>query len=107
MLTNNYGLDLMIPSQANKDVVFNEAITKLDSFCNFSLNSFESKAPHELKPGAMHIITEGDYAMCIYYCPSEASGWKIQKPKKGMVFFVHSENKFFYFDGSKWESVAC
>ena len=38
MLTNNYSLDLMLPSQPNKDVVFNEAITKIDSFCNFGFD---------------------------------------------------------------------
>ena len=106
MLTNNYGFDLMIPSQANKDVVFNEAITKLDSFCNFSIDSFENNVPHMLNPGSMHIICDGTYAMSICYCPSEAAGWKIQKPKKGMVFFVRSENKLFYFDGRKWDAVA-
>ena len=106
MLTNNYGFDLMTPSQANKDVVFNEAITKLDSFCNFSINSFEAHVPYALTPGSMHILAEGDHAMAICYCPSEAAGWKIQKPKKGMVFFVRSENKLFYFDGAKWEPVV-
>jgi len=105
MLTNNYGLDLMLPSQTNKDVVFNEAITKIDSFCNFAVNSFEGNIPSSLNVGAMHIICEGDHAMSICYCPSEAAGWKIQKPKKGMVFFVRSENKLFYFNGAQWEAV--
>ena len=105
MLTHNYCLDLMLPSQVNKDVVFNEAITKIDSFCNFAINSFEGGVPAFLNVGAMHIICEGDHAMSICYCPSEAAGWKIQKPKKGMVFFVRSENKLFYFTGSQWEAV--
>ena len=106
MLTNNYGFDLMMPAQANKDVVFNEAITKLDAFCNFSINSFEGNIPYALTPGAMHIVREGDYAMSICYCSSEAAGWKIQRPKKGMMFFVRSENNHFYFDGDKWEAVV-
>lgn len=106
MQTTNYGIDLMLPSQANKDVVFNEAITKIDAFCNFAINSFEGKVPAKLNVGAMHIVCEGSHAMSICYCPSEAAGWKIQKPKKGMIFFVRSENKLFYFDGIKWEPVT-
>lgn len=106
MITNNYEFDLMMPAQVNKDVVFNEAITKLDAFCNFSINSFASAVPYDLIPGQMHIITEGTHSMSICYCPSVASGWKIYKPKNGMILFVRSENKFFLFDGTKWNTVS-
>lgn len=106
MLTNNYDLDLMLPSQPNKDVVFNEAVIKIDSFCNMAIESFQSEVPGPLNLGAMHIIAEGQYAMSICYCASMAAGWRIQAPKKGMVFLVRSENKFFHFDGTRWEVVG-
>jgi hypothetical protein len=105
MLTNNYGMDLMTPSQASKDVVFNEAITKLDSFCNIVISSFESTIPTTLSAGAVHILNNGTYVNAICYCPSTIAGWKIQAPKKGMVFFVYNENAFFYFEGAKWEKL--
>lgn len=106
MVTNNYGIDLMLPFQANKDVLFNEAIVKFDSFCNFAITSFIDKIPSKLTVGSMHIITDGEYKMSICYCPSEACGWKIQAAKKGMVFFVQSENRFFHFEGIKWDAIT-
>jgi len=35
MKTTNFCMDLMVPSQLNKDIVFNEALLKIDSFMNF------------------------------------------------------------------------
>ncbi|MEY3197357.1 MAG: hypothetical protein RLZZ59_728 [Pseudomonadota bacterium] len=105
MLTNNYSMDLMTPSQPNKDVVFNEAITKLDSFCGIVVSSFEGSVPASITIGAVHIISSGSDKYKICYCPSAASGWRIQEPKEGMIFFVKSENGFFCFNGASWEKV--
>ncbi len=105
MQTNNYGIDLMIPSQVNKDVIFNESIIKLDSFCNIAVNSFEPNIPEELRVGEMQIISEGENKNSICYCPSKASGWKLLKPTKNMIFYIKQERNFFCFNGEEWEAI--
>ena len=105
MLTHNYKIDLMIPSQINKDVIFNEAISKIDNFCNIAIHSFITDRPREQNIGSIHIISGGDNKNSICYCPSKASGWKIQQPVQNMIFFVITERRFVYFNGENWEVI--
>jgi Protein of unknown function (DUF2793) len=105
MQTNNYAITLMIPSQINKDVLFNEAICKIDSFCNIAILSFVPNIPEDLAIGTMHIISEGLNRNSICYNPSSAAGWKILNPIKNMIFFIISERRFFLFNGETWEGV--
>lgn len=106
MLTRNYNLDLMQPDQPYKDVVFNEALTKLDSFINLSIEAILEMPPEAPVPGNMHIVKNGPNPNYIYYCISEKFGWRIQKPIRGMIFFVNAENKFFRFDGTMWAPIT-
>ena len=105
MITNNYGIELMIPSQVNKDVIFNEAISKLDGFCNMVIVSFIDSLPLELTIRSLHIISNGIDKNSICYCPSNASGWKLLKPTPNMIFYVKSERNFFCFNGDNWVAV--
>jgi hypothetical protein len=105
MYANNYKIDLMIPSQINKDVIFNEAIIKLDSFCNIAAESFILELPLEIIPGILYILSEGPNKHSICYSPSKASGWKIQKPTRNMIYYIKSESNFFCFNGENWEAI--
>jgi hypothetical protein len=105
MRTNNYGIDLMIPSAVSKDVIFNEAVSKFDSFCNIAVEDFIIELPLEVIPGVIYILSEGPNKNSICYSPSKASGWKRQNPIRNMIFYIKSERNFFCFNGEYWEAV--
>ena len=59
MKTYNYGIDLMIPMQINRDIVFNEALLTIDSFCNSIVISFIDRKPSNPVIREKYILTEG------------------------------------------------
>ena len=61
MKTTNFSMDLMIPSQLNKDITFNEALLKIDSFMSLSVINFIDQKPEHLKNGEKFIISNGEH----------------------------------------------
>ena len=88
MKTTNFSMDLMVPSQSNKDIVFNEALLKIDSFMNFSVVDFIDHKPEQLQNGEKFIISSGEYKNKICYQPLNSKIVLLQEPTVGMVVFV-------------------
>jgi hypothetical protein len=105
MKTYNYEIDLMLPMQANKEILFNEAQLKMDSFCNSSVISFIDNVPGTSVVGEKYILSSGDKAGFICYCTDLSKGWQLLEAKRGMLMFVYQENNFFIFDNNLWKRV--
>lgn len=105
MKTYNYSIDLMLPMQMNKEILFNEAQSKIDIFCNSSIIGFRDNLPNDLIVGGKYIIRSGEHAGYIGYCINSSKGWQLLKPKEGMIMFIFVENAFFTFSNNAWNKV--
>jgi hypothetical protein len=106
MKTHNYNIDLMTPQQINKEVLFNESIITLDSFCNSVITDFTKHLPTDPQVDQKYIISSGDNAGYIYYCPHPSKGWHLLKPHVGMIMFVQKKNSFYIFENHTWKMVS-
>lgn len=105
MKTYNYDMDLMVPMQINKEILFNESLITLDSFCNSTIIGFIDGDLHHPNIGDKYILLKGKDENSIVYCTDQSKGWQYLKPKAGMIMFVCKENSFFMFD-KKWIKLA-
>lgn len=101
--TYNYEIDLMLPMQQDKEILFNEAQIKFDSFCNMSVFSFiDEEELMSQKPECTkkYIIKSKNKLMNlnIAYCPNISKGWQFLTPKEYMLVYILSENAFFILD---------
>ncbi len=103
MKTNNLHLELMKPSQQNKEVFFNETIGVIDSFLKNSVMDFVSKEPEDEFKNQKFIITEGEYKDHICFSPFSSRGWSYMPPSVGMLYFCIRIRSFVFFDGMSWQ----
>jgi hypothetical protein len=96
----------MTPMQTNKEIVFNEAILKLDGFCNAVIKSFVAEIPSQYEIGDKYILSEGENRNNICYIFAEASGWQQLQPKKGMIFFCEQLGETIFFNGQNWLPIS-
>lgn len=105
MQSFNYNIKFMTPQQLNKDLVFNEAILKLDGFCSHAIKGFVDAVPQEFVIGDKYIINQGQMKNNICYIFSQSSGWQFLSPKEGMVFFCSELGQMILFDGQEWQKI--
>lgn len=106
MKSVNYGLDLLVPSQMNKELLINENISTLDAFCSSSVTAFIGENLPKAEISEKYVLNQGPKKCSIAYCIDQAEGWRFLSPKKGMVIFVRKEDSFFIFDSLKWEKIG-
>ena len=94
MQTNNYGVELMVPLQEDKEIIFNEALIVLDSFCNYMITDFIEVIPSSLGLNEKYIITSGIHKNYICFRPHDNKLIKILKPKDGMIIFIRKRKDF-------------
>lgn len=102
MKTNNLSLELMVPSQINKDIIYNEAIFKLDDFSNLSICDFVDICPSELDAGIKYIIRTGDDKNKICYRPHDSKPIMLHEPRDGMVIYMISQGQFLFYSKGQW-----
>lgn len=102
MKTNNLSLELMVPSQINKDIIYNEAILKLDDFSNLSICDFVDTCPSELDAGIKYIIRSGHDRNKICYRPHESKPMMLHAPRNGMVIYMISQARFLFYSNNEW-----
>lgn len=105
MKTNNLAIELMIPSQLNKDIIFNESMLKIDCFFNISINGFIDTIDAKIDINEKYIIKDGEHRNKICYRSAESKPVNLLDPKKGMVIYVLNQD-FHYFDGSDWQKCS-
>ena len=106
MKTHHYNIELMTPMQTDKEILFNEALLKIDSFCNGTVRNFAGQLPGALVVGDKCILAFGENEGDICYCADLAKGWQLLKARAGMIVFVREENSFFIFGHDhRWSKV--
>jgi hypothetical protein len=106
MKTHNYQVSLMTPLQTDKEIIFNEAQVKWDSFCCSSILDFIEHRPQDPITGQKYILSNPEEKGDIIYCTHTSQGWQKLSPKHGTIMFVLSLGKFFVFgDQNEWLQV--
>lgn len=105
MQTPNFNIDLMTPMQFDREIIFNEAILKLDNFCNIVIKAIVDSKPEVPAIGDKYIIKSGPNINQIYFCSDLAKGWQNFIPKHSIIAFILKENCFYLFDNNKWQKI--
>lgn len=106
MQTRNLKLDLIEPSQLNKEVFFNEHLCILDSMISNNIRALVSEVPRDEYKNEKFIITDGENKNKICYAPHIGKNWRFLDPIAGMAFFCLDIRNFIYFDGESWVPMA-
>lgn len=105
MKTNNLSIELMVPSQLNKDIIFNESMLKLDCFSNLGITGFIDSVDEDITVNEKYIIKYGEHQNKICYRASEIKPVSFLEPKKNMIVYV-LDQAFFCFDGFNWKKCS-
>ena len=105
MKTNNFSMDLMVPGQAEKDVVFNESLLLIDQFLNNSIIGFISDIPDKLEVGNKFIISDGKRRNQICFLSHESKELEFLTPSNNSIIFSKEQNCFFLFDTDNWIKI--
>jgi hypothetical protein len=106
MKTPNYDLELITPTQVNKDIIFNESQLKLDIFTNLAIINFVEILPREAVLGEKYILsTKDEKNNYVAYCTNLSKGWQLLKPQPGMINFVLKAQSFFIFQNDSWQKI--
>jgi hypothetical protein len=105
MKTNRLYMDLMVPNQPNKDVIFNEALLRIDSFLNIAINGVLTEEPTELTVGAKYVIIDGNYRNCICFRTQTAKAIEYIYPQNGSLVFSLESRDFMLFYNGNWEEI--
>lgn len=106
MKTHNFAIDLMVPNQINKDIIFNESLLKIDQFLNNSITCFVPEAPNNMPVGSKFIISEGENKNHICYRSHESKEPAFLKPIDNMVVFCVESKSFFAFVSNEWTEIS-
>ena len=107
--TNQLGLPLLQPSQAQKHVTMNEALTRLDGAVQMTLASRTTSVPPTVVPdgicygvpvGAVNEWSGQDGNIAIGY----NNGWDFLAPKRGWRTVILDEGHHAIHDGAGWRA---
>lgn len=100
--TNNFDIPLIKEYQTKKDQSINKSFIFMDSLINraIDLRVWEFKKD---KYSDLSSVIEETTNLIHFKIDNE---WHKIKAKKGMLFFVVSENYWFYFDGIIWKEAG-
>ncbi|MDP5109901.1 MAG: hypothetical protein NWP47_00755 [Rickettsiaceae bacterium] len=105
MKTNNFAIDLMVPGQIEKDIIFNESILLIDQFLNNSVNGFIKDVPDSLEVGEKFIILNGDKKNHICFLSHNSKSIEFLTPSDNTVVFSKEHKCFFLFDKDNWIKI--
>lgn len=108
--TANLKLPLLIQSQANKELVHNEALIIIDALLNNCVKSKNiTEPPETLVNGDLFIIGSsptGDFADYANYLAFYFEGWHFIEPKAGLTLFISTESKIYTYTGTSWVATG-
>jgi hypothetical protein len=105
MKTNNYQFPLMHQGQEHKDIMYNEAILKIDAMLSFSVVDFMEEPPNTLNAEEKYIITKGDHKNEICYFVHESKKVQYNAPYENMVIYLVKESCFYIFSKKEWQKL--
>lgn len=108
--TPRLGLPLIMPSQAQKHLTHNEALTIADALVQLSVSGRTLVAPPASPAeGERHIVAPGaggDWAGKARQVASfDAGAWTYHVPVAGWLCWVRQETTLLVFDGAEWRPV--
>ncbi len=103
--TFNYNIQLMSPLQTNKEILFNESMSKIDSICNYAITDFITSVSNPPLDNNRYILSEEPYKNCISYNDNLHGIWQYISPQENMIIFVIKHNCFFLFQDSVWKKI--
>ncbi|MBC7285046.1 DUF2793 domain-containing protein [Hoeflea sp.] len=106
----NLDLPFILPSQAQKHVTHNEALSLLDAVVQLSVRSRGLSAPPPSPADGERYIAAGvasglwaghDAEAAVY----GAGGWTLVAPQPGWLAYVEDEQRLLVYDGADWSAV--
>lgn len=102
MKTRNLKLELMLPQQIGKDIIFNEAINTIDNLLLKSVTDF-SETPPTLINDNLYIITGSEHHNKICYANYDKSNWEFLEPPDTMLVYIILKQAFYIFLNQEWQ----
>jgi hypothetical protein len=104
MLSSFLNLELMHNQQVGKEIIFNEAIIKMEQLCSQLVIKFISHPYKDLKKG-LYIIDKNSDKYHNHLTFFIADRWRYIKPQENMMIFIEEKNAFFKFSEDGWKIV--
>lgn len=108
--TVRYGLPLLVPGQAQKELFHNEALARLDAFLSPAVNGAATAPPTSPTDGeAWRVLAAPTGAWAQH--PQEiatwtAGAWTFQRPQPGYIVWDRATGTHIVFDGASWRTGA-
>jgi hypothetical protein len=103
MQTLRANIDLMKDGQINKELVFNEAMIKIDSLINLTISDFVNEG--DLETDDNFIISNGVNKNKISYINVNSISRQYFTPCNMMMVFIIKKNSFYIFNNQNWERL--
>ncbi len=104
--TINVQLPYLYTNQAQKEVLVNESLTRIDGLLNNgAVTRSLSTPPSTPMEGSLYIVGASPTGAWVGYTSYMAlynSGWRFIQPKEGMLLWVNDENKQYIYNGTDW-----
>lgn len=111
-LTQNFGLSLLFPNQAQKDVVINTDLTQIDSLLQLNVQNIQNAPPVSPTDQIKYIVGTAPSGMwsgnpnAIAIFQSNGNFWQFYQPKSGWVAFDVATNSLYYWSGTAWNIMV-
>lgn len=106
MKTVNLNIDLMSPMQSHKEVMFNEAMLKIDSMSNVAVldvcDDYKNLKVYE----GVKYLSYLNQECIILFANTKDTKWRVIKAKDGMIFYVILQNKWVISSKNKWTIIS-
>jgi hypothetical protein len=103
MQTSSINLQLMNENQLNKELIFNEAMVKIDSLINLVVEDFITE--ENINNNSNYIIEDGENKNKISFINVNSNSRQYFLPQKMIVIFVLKKNSFYIFNNDNWSKI--
>lgn len=103
MQTKQLNIELMNDNQANKELIFNEAMIKLDSLSNIAINDFAYEK--DISDDQNYILLDEENKNKISFKNINSDKRQHFIPNNIFIVFVLKKEKFYIFDSKNWNEI--
>lgn len=108
--TTNLKLPLIVPNQAGKEIMHNEALVILDNIVQNGIISKDLSIPPEnTNTNDIYIVGanatgtwEGKDNQLAFF----DNGWRFIKPREGFTFWINDKDKLYCYNGTNWQEIT-
>lgn len=108
--TPRYELPLLVPGQAHKEVVHNEALLRLDALVGATVEAILDVPPSEPDIGSSWIVGPSSSGAWQQHTGEIAhwheGGWTYLPPSRGFIAWSREHGAHITFDGTAWRTEA-